>query len=173
MVVITTGGNDIIHDYGRSPSSERAVYGATFDEARPWIVNFEERLNAMLDAINEKFPGGCEVFIGNLYDPTDGTGTARVVGLPKWSDGLRILAAYSDVIRRSAEARPNVHMVDLHSLFMGHGITCRQFWRKTYRKDDPHYWYFGNFEDPNERGYDAARRLFLIEMVRVLPERFG
>ena len=29
---------------------------------------------------------------------------------------------------------------------------------------DPHYWYYANLEDPNERGYDAIRRLFLIQM---------
>ena len=42
-----------------------------------------------------------------------------------------------------------------------------QFWRKFYRAEDPHYWYFENLEDPNERGYDAIRRLFLIEMTKV------
>ena len=31
---------------------------------------------------------------------------------------------------------------------------------------DPHYWYFVNLEDPNERGYDALCRLFLIEMAK-------
>jgi hypothetical protein len=29
---------------------------------------------------------------------------------------------------------------------------------------DPHYWYYSNLEDPNERGYDAVRRCFLREM---------
>jgi len=28
-----------------------------------------------------------------------------------------------------------------------------------------------NIEDPNDHGYDAIRRLFLIEMARVLGER--
>jgi hypothetical protein len=52
---------------------------------------------------------------------------------------------------------------------MGHGIHCLQFWREHYHADDPHYWYFDNLEDPNDRGYDALRRLFLIEMARALP----
>ncbi len=30
-----------------------------------------------------------------------------------------------------------------------------------------HHWYYTNLEDPNERGYDAIRRLFLIEMAKV------
>ncbi len=31
-------------------------------------------------------------------------------------------------------------------------------------RHDPHYWFYFNLEDPNERGYDAIRRLFLLEM---------
>jgi hypothetical protein len=34
-----------------------------------------------------------------------------------------------------------------------------------------HYWYYFNLEDPNDRGYDALRRLFLLQMAEVLgPE---
>ncbi len=31
IVVITTGGNDLIHNYGRTPPREEAMYGATFE----------------------------------------------------------------------------------------------------------------------------------------------
>lgn len=54
----------------------------------------------------------------------------------------------------------------MHAPFLGHGLACTQFWRANYRSEDPHYWYFVNLEDPNERGYDAIRRLFLIEMAK-------
>ena len=43
----------------------------------------------------------------------------------------------------------------------------RQFWVRRYDWMDPHYWYYTNLEDPIERGYDAIRRLLLIEMARV------
>jgi hypothetical protein len=52
-------------------------------------------------------------------------------------------------------------------------IPCRQFWQPFYRPEDPGYWYFDNLEDPNDRGYDALRRLFLIEMSRTLPAKFA
>jgi hypothetical protein len=58
--------------------------------------------------------------------------------------------------------------VDIHGAFLGHGLTCRQFWRSHYRSNDPNYWYFENLEDPNDRGYDALRRLFLIEIARAV-----
>ena len=41
-----------------------------------------------------------------------------------------------------------------------------RFWIKHYRASDPHYWYAPNLEDPNNRGYDAIRRVFLNEIVK-------
>ena len=172
VIVITTGGNDLIHDYGRRPPIEGAMYGATLQQAEPWIRNFEKRLGEMVRAINEKFPGGCEIFLGNIYDPTDGSGDTAtwVTGFPAWPDGLSILEAYNTIISRWAEKCENVHLVDIHGLFLGHGIHCNKFWLKHYRWGEPHYWYNLNIEDPSERGYDAIRRLFLIEMAKVFSK---
>ena len=165
LVTFTTGGNDLIHSYGRRPPKEGAMYGATFAEAKPWISNFEARLNRMLDSIDAKFPGGCLIFLADIYDPTDGVGDAPSVFLPAWPDGLRIHAEYNQIIHRVAGERGNVELVPLHAAFLGHGSHCRQFWRSIYRAADPHYWYFYNIEDPNDRGYDAARRVFLNAMI--------
>ena len=75
--------------------------------------------------------------------------------------------AAGEVIARCARTRPFVHLVDLHGAFLGHGIHCTQPWQPHYRFSDPHYWYYANLEDPNDRGYDALRRLFLIEIAIV------
>jgi lysophospholipase L1-like esterase len=166
LVVMTTGGNDIIHNYGHSPPQEGAMYGATFEQARPWIAAFDERLKSMLDRIEQCFPGGCHIFLANIYDPTDGVGDATRAGLPVWPDAMKVLAAYNEIIARHAGQRPNVYLVDIHSEFLGHGIYCTQPWRRHYRRADPHYWYYTNLEDPNDRGYDAIRRLFLLEIVK-------
>ena len=162
VVVLTTGGNDLIHWYGRSAPREGAMYGATWQQAQPWIAAFETRLHTMIDLLEEKFPGGCHIFLGNIYDPTDGVGDASSVFLPKWPDGLRIHAAYNQVIHRCAQQRESVHLIPIHATFLGHGSHCTQFWRAHYRRDDPHYWYFSNVEDPNDRGYDAVRRILLV-----------
>jgi hypothetical protein len=147
------------------------MYGAALQQARPWIANFENRLNRMLDLLTERFAGGCEVFLGDIYDPSDGVGDAPSVFLPAWPDAMAIHAAYNDVIHRCADARKNVHLVPIHGTFLGHGIHCTQFWRAHYRADDPHYWYYFNLEDPNDRGYDALRRLFLLEIAAVFQWR--
>ena len=170
LVVISTGGNDIIHNYGRTPPREQAMYGASWQQAEPWVTNFEKRLDLMLQKIAEHFPGGCHIFLANIFDPTDGIGDAEHAGLPAWKDGIRIVAAYNGVIRRCAERHPFVHLVDIHSTFLGHGIHCTQFWSPHYDAKDPHYWYYSNLEDPNERGYDVIRRLFLLEMAKSVSE---
>lgn len=169
LVVLTTGGNDLIHNYGRSAPREGAMFGATVSEATPWIRNFEARLERMLTRITKSFPGGCSIFLANIYDPTDGVGVAGTVGLPAWKDGLAIHRAYNAIIHRVADRTERVHLVDIHGPMLGHGIHCRQFWRQHYHPRDPYYWFYDNFEDPNDRGYDAIRRLFLNRMAEVLP----
>ncbi len=161
LVVMTSGGNDLIHSYGRSPARECAMYGATLQQAEPWIAAYRTRLTAMLEKIESCFPGGCEIYIGDIYDPTDGVGDAPSVYLPDWPDGLAIHARYNEVIREVAQTRKHVVVVPLHQTFLGHGAHCRQFWRATYVASDPTYWFYENIEDPNDRGYDAIRRVFL------------
>jgi lysophospholipase L1-like esterase len=170
LVMITTGGNDLIHNYGRTPPRELAMYGAAWESARPWIETFETRLAAVISAINQRFPGGCHIFLANIYDPTDGAGDIQRAGLPAWPDGKRVLAAYNQVIQEAAERHQNVHLVNFHDAFLGHGLHCGEFWSRHYDSRDPHYWYYSNLEDPNERGYDAIRRLFLNEMAKAASE---
>jgi lysophospholipase L1-like esterase len=166
LVVMTSGGNDIIHDYGKSPPEEGAMYGATLEQAQPWIANFEKRLDRMIDLLESKFPGGCAIFLADIYDPTDGVGDAHVAGFPRWRDCMKILDAYNEVIHRCAARRESVHLVPMHDEFLGHGFHQAQRWRKHYDAEDPYFWYYGNVEDPNHRGYDAIRRLFLLEIVK-------
>lgn len=166
LVVMTSGGNDLIHSYGRAPPRECAMYGATLAQSEPWIASFKNRLSQMLDAIEARFPGGCEIYLADIYDPTDGVGDAPSVYLPDWPDGLAIHARYNQAINECAATRSFVHVVPLHQAFLGHGSHCRQFWRSTYDSSDPYYWYFDNVEDPNDRGYDAIRRIFLNEIIK-------
>jgi len=170
LIVMTSGGNDLVHDYGRSPPREGAMYGARLEEAKPWIENFEKRLHAVFLKIKDLFPGGCHIFIADIFDPTDGVGDIENAGLPKWPEGEAILEAYNDVIQRSRKVFPFVHVVPMNEAFRGHGIHCSEK-RTKFRREDATYWYYDNLEDPNERGYDAIRRLFLIEIEKVLSRR--
>jgi len=171
IIVLTSGGNDLIHDYGRSEPKDGAMYGCTYRQAEEWCENLKGRLDALLTGLTAKFPGGCEIFFANIYDPTDGVGDPQTVGLPRWRNCVKALALANQKIAQLCQKYPNVHLVDIHSEFLGHGIHCDEFWRKHYHKDDPHYWYYYNLEDPNRRGFDAIRRLFLKEMVKIYAQQ--
>jgi lysophospholipase L1-like esterase len=169
VIVITSGGNDLIHSYGRFTPKDGAMYGCTYEQALKWKENYRSRLKAIIQGAAKNFPGGCEIFVANVYDPTDGVSDIQnaFFSLPKWPDGVRSLELINKVIAESCAEYPNVHLVDIHKEFLGHGIHCRNRHNPYYRADDPYYWYFSNLEDPNDRGYDAIRRVFLIEMAKV------
>jgi hypothetical protein len=166
---MTTGGNDLIHNYGRTAPRDGAMYGCTYEQAVQWKESFHTRLRAILDGVIAKFPGGCDVFLANIYDPTDDVGDIQHANLllPRWPDGLKVLPLFNELIAETCRSYTNVHLVDIHAAFLGHGIHCGDRLNAHYDKNDPHYWYFENLEDPNDRGYDAIRRLFLIETARV------
>ncbi len=175
LVVMTSGGNDLIHWYGRSPPHEGAMYGATLEQAQPWVTNYEGRLDEMFGLLEARFPGGCLIFVADVYDPSDACGDPETVRLPAWPDVLAIHAAYNQALRRAAARHACVRVVPVYQEFLGHGIHCRKFWRAPYRSRDPHYWYAPNLEDPNDRGYDAIRRVFLNEILKEIPvlQRLG
>jgi hypothetical protein len=176
IIVLSTGGIDLIHDYGASPPRDEALYGATWADGQRYAAAFRTRLDKLLDAIVERFPGGCDIFIATIFDPTDGVGDIERVNsvlrlfkpLPPWPDGLAVHGEFNRHIRAAATARSNVHIVDVYSALLGHGLHCRDKGHPHYHPEDPTYWYFVNLEDPNRRGYDAIRRAFLLEMIRVL-----
>lgn len=172
VVCMTTGGIDLIHWYGKSSPKEGAMYGADWATAEPWVRNFEQRLDRMLLALREKFPGGCAVFLATIYDPTDTVGDIENAGpkfwLPAWPDGKRIHTAFNDIIKAAAAKHDHVHLVDVYATLLGHGIHCNEPANPHYDADDPSYWYYINLEDPNQRGYDAIRRAFLNAMADAL-----
>ena len=118
IIVVTTGGNDLIHNYGRTPPRDQAMYGATLDQAKPWVEAFEHRLEYMVEAVEAHFPGGCHIFLANIYDPTDGVGDIDRAGLPPWKDAKKILEAYNEALQHRAERHLNVHLVDVRNAFL-------------------------------------------------------
>ncbi len=143
------------------------MYGASLEQAKPWVEAYEKRLGTLLDRIQAAFPGGCQVFLADIYDPTDGKGDLERAGLPSWREGPAVLEAYNQVIARVAAAHPNVHPIPMRDAFRGHGIHCT--WGMDYRTH-PGHWYAPNFEDPNDQGYEALQRLFLGEIAKYTPK---
>ena len=158
IVVMTAGGNDLIHSYGMEPPKEGAMYGATWQQAQPWIDAFARRIDGMATELEKHFPLGIEIYLTTIYDPSDGTGVLRHTGLPSWPDGVRILAAFNERIRKLAQTHASVHVVEVHPSFLGHGLHAGHWWEPHYDRADPYCWLADNIEDPNDRVYDAIRR---------------
>jgi hypothetical protein len=177
IVCLTTGGIDLIHMYGKAAPREGAMYGASWEQAEPWVANFRERLDEMVLALKEKFPGGCAVMLATIYEPTDDVGDIENAGpmfwMPAWPDGRRIHSAFNVAIHECAHMHEHVHLADVHSVMLGHGIHCRDRTNAHYNADDPGYWFFINLEDPNQRGYDAIRRVFLNAIADALRSKDG
>ncbi|MEI6914563.1 MAG: GDSL-type esterase/lipase family protein [Armatimonadota bacterium] len=166
IVCITTGGNDLIHSYGRRPPTPDAMFGCTLEQAKKWTPAFQQRLRRIIEAVNSRFPGGCEIFIANIYDPSDGRADSENAPrlLPPWRESAKVLGLYNSAIRSVVSDYPNVHEVDIYTPFLGHGFHCRDWLGANYQRYDPNYWYYTNLEDPNPRGHDAVRRAFLRAM---------
>jgi hypothetical protein len=171
IVLMTSGGNDLIHDYGRSEPVDGAMYGCSYKQAIVWTENIKQRVTTLVDGVMAKFPGGCDIFLGNIFDPTDDVSDPQAKGLPRWRAASKIVRLTNQKIAEICSQYENVHLVDIHSTFLGHGIHCTERWRKYYHKDDPGHWYYHNLEDPNRRGFDAIRRLYLEEFIRVYADK--
>ncbi len=175
IVVLSTGGIDLIHDYGNGLPRDGALYGSPLENLPRDRKVFAERLSQLMLAIKGALPKGVEVYIQTISDPTDGVGDIEHVSpvlrmgrpLPHWEAGMAYLAAWNEEIMALEKPFAFVHVVDVHGLFLGHGIHCRDQTNPNYNARDPGYWYYWNLEDPNIRGYDAIRRGYLRKWAAV------
>lgn len=136
IVTITAGGNDLL-DHLRD------------DEPPPHLVSATaSRLGQIVDEVLELYPRA-RVLLGNVYDPSDGTG---VLFGERFDRGAVWLAELNDAIRRIASEDDRIVLIDIHQHFLGHGITA----------PESDFWYWsGLIVEPNARGASEVRRLWL------------
>jgi hypothetical protein len=61
------------------------------------------------------------MIVGTVYDPSDGTGDASLVGLPPWPQVVDVLAELNAELRAAA-AEHGAQVADIHGNFLGHGL---------------------------------------------------
>lgn len=165
IVILTTGGIDLVHSYGRSAPRECAMYSATLEQTGPWTVAFRERLTKMLQLISERFPGGCEIYLADICFPTSEIGEKASIDLPPWKDGAAIYETYNSVIIEVAESYPNTHVVPINDVLLKNKTLARYFWKTIYNWSDPNHSFFTKLDNPSDRGYDAIRRAYLNAII--------
>jgi len=138
LVVISIGGNDLLHALGEGNSPQESL------EA------IESGLQALLSELRSKYPALTTRLV-NAYDPTDGTG--RFQSGREIPNGPELLGALNQVIGKVAGS----DLVDIHSHFLGHGMRHTDESFVHYDRSDPSGWFKMDIE-PNIRGAHEVRR---------------
>ena len=175
-VVVAALGYDALLPPLRKPAlglTAPGIFGFTLNQLRWSGPRFHRRAARLARRTATAFPAGAEVFLANLPDPTDGAGDLERAGMPAWPEFLEALATYNRAIASVAVAHKRVHLVDLHTLFQGHGMHAPDRGRASYHAEDPHPWLEPDLRSLNARGVDAARRAFLLRMSQVYAARAG
>jgi lysophospholipase L1-like esterase len=147
IITLTAGGNDLLSYFGIGRGDAERAAG-----------HFRVRLARILEACADVVgPVGC-VLVGNIYDPTDGTGEVPGSGFPLWSDSMHVLELFNQAAAEVARGFP-AQLVDIHSHFLGHGAQAQEPTSHHYHAHDPTVWYTQLIE-PNARGAHEIRRLF-------------
>jgi len=147
VITLTVGGNDLLTYFGIAAGDAGRAAG-----------HLRSRLTRILAACVEAVGGAGCVLVGNIYDPTDRTGSIPGSGFPLWPDSLAVLARFNEAIAEVAGGFP-VQFVDIYGRFLGHGVRAQDPTFAQYHPEDPTVWYTQLIE-PNARGAHELRRLF-------------
>lgn len=149
IVAGTIGGNDLLDVLlsGDVPAGVDAL-----------MDNLKEIADFFTDPV--RFPDGVYLAIGNVYDPTDGTGQADECFF-----GFDLSAVIPEFDRLAEESRAMAERdgwawVDMRGHFRGHGFRYDEEgdWADP---EDPTLWFQDDCIHPNTRGHHEIRRLFL------------
>jgi lysophospholipase L1-like esterase len=161
IVVMTVGGNDV----------QQAMRPNT-NFTGPVLTHSMINLRAILDFFEDKrhFPGGVSMYFGNIYDVTDGEDQFHAcmpgMAFPGMSDALEVWSSsYAELA-----AQRNATLVDLLSLFRGHGFNFANPDNPYFNARDTSLWvYDRDCIHPNNRGHHKLRRAFLEHIEQDYP----
>ena len=155
LVTVTIGGNDLLACYGDTRAALRAV------------STVRRRVTRALDRVRRMALPSARFVVGTVYDPSDGTGDAARVGLPAWPDVVAVLAELNETLRTVAR-RHDAAVAEIHSRFLGHGLSRGNPAQGDARPPDRHLWYC-NVIEPNAWGANGVRAAFWAALGRRPP----
>jgi GDSL-like Lipase/Acylhydrolase family len=157
VVTLTAGRDDFLGIWGAELLTGEIV-------ARDLSVMLEEILAEVREVAGE----AALVMVGNVFDPTDGTGDFEALGIEEWEDGLHILELVNQTIEDVADDHDAL-LVDIHARFLGHGLAADDADHPHHDPEDPTSWYVQTVE-PNNRGASEVRRLFWERVEEMFPD---
>lgn len=141
LITLTVGGNDLI---------------ALLNHGSRDLTEILARIESIVRFLRGYYPDST-VLLGNVYDPSDGTGRVQS-GHERFAPGLPLLQALNGNLQELATAN-RVRLIDIYGHFLGHGMRHADPGYAHYRPHDPTGWICFDIE-PNPRGSSEIRRLF-------------
>jgi hypothetical protein len=145
IITLTVGGNDMLGVVWSAASATNRIAAA--------IEHIADSYEALVFRIRATAPEAL-LILNTVYDPSDGTGR-----LPGTNERLPIehLPIFNDRVRAVAAATHGAVLADVHSHFLGHGITAPAGSR----------WYWAeSIIEPGLTGASEIRRLWLDALDR-------
>lgn len=163
LVMMTVGGNDVQLGIRRNPNFTGPVLTHSMINLRSILDYFEDRTH---------FPDGVSLYFGNIYDVTDGEDQCHScmpgMAFPGMSQALDV---WSDAYAQLAQQR-HATLVDLLSLFRGHGFNFSNPDNPYFDPRDTTLWvYDRDCIHPNNRGHHKLRRAFYNHVARDYPRQ--
>lgn len=148
LVTVTIGGNDVLAGVGRVGNAlrERTMAQAEVDigDGEVTFEMWASSLKRWLGELRRRY-AGCEVLLGSIYDPSDGTGE-----LASGSTALAPLLPYLHTMNNWLELcarEAGVKFIDIHKHFMGNALGGEPPWIHCEI-------------EPTQTGSSEVRRLF-------------
>jgi lysophospholipase L1-like esterase len=157
VVTLTAGRDDLLGIWGAELQTGEIM-------ARDLAVMLDEILGEVRDAAGED----ALILVGNVYDPTDGTGDFEALGVEEWEDGLLVLDLVNGTIEDAADDHDAL-LVDIHGHFLGHGLAADDPEHPGHDPSDPTGWYVQTVE-PSDRGASEIRRAFWERVEEMFPD---
>jgi lysophospholipase L1-like esterase len=146
MATVTMGGNDLLVAYGDASAARRAI--------QTLVDNGRLVLAGLRALMGPRAP----IVVATVYDPSDGSGDAYLLGLPPWPEALELLAELNRALRVLA-AEHGALVADVHARFLGHGLAAGDPTQPAARPPNRGLWYCGLIE-PNAWGASEIRAAF-------------
>ena len=152
LVTVTIGGNDVLGVYGDTAAAHASIEQVSFAVS----LTLAELRGLLV-------PEG-RVIVGTVYDPSDGTGDARRLGLPPWPEAVEVIAGLNDALRAVAH-RHGAGVAEIGELFLGHGLRAGDPSLPDPRPPQRDLWLCSVIE-PNAWGAGGVREAFWAALHR-------
>jgi hypothetical protein len=151
------GGNDLLAAYGDATAARRAIT-TVVDNGR-----------LVLAGLRTLMGSEAPIVVATVYDPSDGSGDARRLGLPPWPEALEFLAELNRALRMLADEHKAL-VAEVHARFLGHGLTIGNPAQQATRPPERGLWYCDLIE-PNAWGAREIRAAFWATLERADSEQ--